>query len=119
MLVACSLGDGTGACERVAGRSCAVRGTEASGGIAREVEALQPVDADDDAVGAFLVHTEGDGGVGCKRSGVDCGGSEDGGGDSGGGGDGAARKAGGAEGRRVVRSRAETSGGRGVMMATA
>ncbi len=58
-------------------------------------------------------------GVGCKRSGADCGGSEDGGGDGGGGGDGAAGKAGGAEGRRVVRSRVETSGGRGVMVATA
>ena len=37
----------------------------------------------------------------------------------GGGGDGAAGQTGGAEGRRVGPSRAETSGGRGVMMATA
>ena len=58
------------------------------------------------------------GGAGSKRSATDCGGSEDGGGDGGGGGDGTAGGAGGAKGRRVVRSRAGTSGGRGVMMAT-
>jgi hypothetical protein len=57
------------------------------------------------------------GGGGSKRSGADCGGSEDGCGDGYNGGDGAAGRAGGAEVRCVVRSRAGTSGKRGVMTA--